>query len=230
MTIFEYLKEPHPWFNTVDYHPWQIAMFIAGLLLWLGSYSDIIYNIVKRKSLVIPYGTVVTNYGWEISAAIFFVPNMGKALVVGYWAWMIFDTFIFVNTLKLANTQCMIEAVKKKIKWYILLGIVLSFAMQSTFMVEFDLPMAPVSANIINVYMSIAFLYLLYVPGQRNSLITAWTKFLGTAVINVMFYTKYPDNYALMTLAITCAIFDILYIYLLTKKNRNHEEPGPVAA
>lgn len=223
MNIFEYFQEPHPWFNTVDYAPWQIAMFITGTLLWLVSYIDILHNIKKNKMLVIPYGTVITNYGWEISAAFFFLPDMGKALVIGYWAWMIFDTFIFANTLKYADKQCMIAPIRAKIKWYIVVAIILSFALQCTFMVQYDLPMAPISANIINVYMSIAFLYLLYIPNQKNSLVTAWTKFLGTAIINVMFYTKYPENYHLVTLAISVAIFDILYIYLLSKQARNEK-------
>jgi hypothetical protein len=55
MTIFEYVKEPHPWFNTVDYEPWQIAMFITGTLLWLVSYADIIVHIRSKKALIIPY-------------------------------------------------------------------------------------------------------------------------------------------------------------------------------
>lgn len=224
MNIFEYLSEPHAWFNTVDYHPWQIAMFITGTLLWLVSYIDIIYNIRKRQMLVIPYGTVITNYGWEIAAAFFFLPDMGKTLVIGYWAWMIFDTYIFVHTFKYAYKQCLIEPIRAKIKWYIVVAIVLSFALQCTFMIQYDLPMAPISANIINVYMSIAFIYLLYIPGQKNSLITAWTKFLGTAIINIMFYTKYPDNYHLVSLAISVAIFDIAYLFLLYRRKSTHEK------
>lgn len=222
MNIFEYLQEPHPWFNTVDYAPWQIAMFLTGTILWLISYSDIIYNIRKHQILVIPYGTVITNYGWEISAAFFFLPDMGKALAIGYWTWMLFDTYIFVHTYKYAYKQCLIEPVKAKIHWYIIVAIILSFIIQCTFMVRYDLPMAPISANIINVYMSIAFIYLLYIPGQKNSLLTAWTKFLGTAIINVMFYTKYPENYHLISLAISVAIFDILYIYLINKTKSIH--------
>jgi hypothetical protein len=220
MTIFEYIKHPHPWFNTTDYFPWQIAMFIIGSVLWLVSYADIIYTIRKHKMLVIPYGTVLTNYGWEISAAIFFLPDMGKALVVGYWAWMLFDTYIFMSTFKYAAQQCLIEPIRQHIKPYLFIGILISFAIQCTFMREYDLPMAPISANIINVYMSIAFIYLIYIPGQKNSLLTAWTKFLGTAIINVMFYTKYSDNYTLMTLAVSCAVFDILYIAMIYKSRR----------
>jgi hypothetical protein len=152
------------------------------------------------------------------------MPDMGMALVVGYWLWMIFDTYIFANTYRYAKEQCLLPPVRNNIKWYITIGIVLSFAMQCTFMIFFDLPMAPVSANIINVYMSAAFIYLLYVPGQINSMLTAWTKFLGTLIINIMFFTKYPDNYHLVTLAVSVAVFDILYIRLLTKKNKESEK------
>jgi hypothetical protein len=221
MNIFEYLKHPHPWFNTEAYHPWQIAMFLIGTLLWLVSYIDIITNIRKKQQLAIPYGTVLTNYGWEISAAIFFVPDMGKALVLGYWLWMIFDTYIFASTFKYAFKQSLIPQIRDHIKWYLIAGILVSFSTQVTFMVRYDLPMAPISANIINVYMSIAFIYLLYIPGQLNTKLTAWTKFLGTAIINIMFFTKYPGNWHLVTLAVSCAVFDILYIVLLNKKSTN---------
>lgn len=218
MNIIEYLQESHPWFDTTHYKPWQIVMFITGMVLWLICYMDVIKNIRSNKTLVIPYGTVLTNYGWEVSCALFFVPDMGKAVVLGYWAWMIFDTYIFINTFRYAYKQCLIEPIKKNIKIYLVLGILVSFFTQVTFIVKYDLPMAPVSANIINVYMSVAFIYLLYIPGQINALLTGWTKFLGTAIINIMFVTKYPDNYCLLTLAISCVIFDVLYIYLSKKK------------
>lgn len=218
MNIIQYLKEPHPWFNTIDYKPWQIAMFVTGMVLWLVCYMDVISNIRKNKTLVIPYGTVLTNYGWEVSCALFFLPDMGKAIALGYWAWMIFDTYIFISTFKYAYKQCLIQPIQKDIKFYLVIGILVSFFTQVTFIVRYDLPMAPVSANIINVYMSVAFLYLLYVPGQINAKITGWTKFLGTAIINVMFVTKYPDNYCLLTLAISCAIFDVMYIYMSNRQ------------
>lgn len=221
MNIIEYFKHPIVWFDTTNYEAWQIAMFGLGAILWVVCYIDILVQIRRKQTLAIPYGCVVTNYGWEIGAALFFLPDMGFALVVGYWAWVILDTFIFYNTIKFGHKQCLIPFFKKKLKNFLLVGILISFFVQVTYMLEYDLPMAPLSGDIINLYMSIAFLYLLFIPGyEGNTLITAWCKFLGTGIINIMFYTKYPENYFLVSLAISIAIFDVLYIVLLSRKMR----------
>ncbi|HYK48032.1 MAG TPA: hypothetical protein VEV83_22795 [Parafilimonas sp.] len=219
MTIFEYLKEPHPWVDLNNYTWWQVAMFFTGSVLWLVCYIDTIRDIRKKKTINIPIGCVVTNYGWEIAASTVFVPNMGKLLVVAYWAWMILDTYIFASTFRYGYKQCLIPFFKNKIRFYLAIGIVVSFITQATFMVKYDIPMAPVSGDIINLYMSVAFLYLLTIPGyEGNSLVTGWSKFLGTGIINLMFALKYPDNYFLISIGISCAVFDILYIVLLHRK------------
>jgi len=194
INILEYLKEPQPWFNTDCYEPWQIIMFVIGALLWVIVYVDTIRDIFKKQTLNIPFGAVITNYGWEISAAIFVVPNMGKALVIGYWAWMVLDTVIFYNTIKLAHKQCRVDFFKKHLTPLLLiLCLAISMSTQLTFIQEYDIPMAPVSANIINLYMSIAFVYMVFIPNfEGNSLVTGWAKFLGTLIINIMFSLKYP--------------------------------------
>lgn len=222
MTIFEYIKQPeHPWIDLTKYTLTQVIMFFTGSVLWLVCYIDTLIDIRKKQSINIPVGCVITNYGWEISAALFFVPDMGLLLVIAYWAWMLFDTFIFASTFKYGYKQMMVPFFKKNAHYFIILGILISFSTQATYMVKgFDIPMAPISGDIINLYMSAAFLYLLFIPNyQGNSMVTAWSKFLGTGIINVMFYTKYPDNYFLVAIGISIAILDILYIWLLYRKN-----------
>lgn len=221
MTVFEYFKEPQPWINLSYYTLWQVIMFFTGSLLWLVCYMDTIIGIRKKQTLAIPVGCVVTNYGWELAASTVFLPNMGKLLVFAYWGWAIFDTYIFISTFRYGYKQCQVDFFKKRIHWFLAMGIVISFITQATFMVQYDIPMAPVSGDIINLYMSVAFLYLLTLPGyEGNSLITGWSKFLGTGIINLMFALKYPTNYFLISIGISCAIFDILYISLLYKKRR----------
>ena len=119
MTIFDYFREPQPWINLDYYTWWQVAMFFTGALLWLVCYADTIIDIRKKKTLNIPIGCVVTNFGWEISAAIFFVPNMGKLLVIAYWAWMLFDAYIFASTFKYGYKQVMNEFFRKRIHFYL---------------------------------------------------------------------------------------------------------------
>ena len=221
-TIFEYLREPHPWVDLTYYTWWQVAMFFTGAVLWLICYAHTLMDIRRRKVVNIPIGAVCTNYGWEIATSLFFVPNMGKLLVIAYWGWMALDTFIFISALRYGYKQCRFEFFRKNIKVYLIAGILASFLLQATFITQYDLPMAPISANIINVYMSVAFLYLLVIPDAAGkSLVTAWSKFLGTFIINVMFCTRYPDNYFLIAITLVVAVFDVWYIVLLYgRKNR----------
>lgn len=221
MTIFEYVKQPHPWIDLSHYTLTQVILFFTGSLFWLVCYADTLIDIRRKKTINIPVGCVITNYGWEIATCLFFVPDMGKLLVVAYWAWMLFDTFIFASTFRYGHQQMMVPFFKRNAVIFIAAGIVISLSTQATYMLKgFDIPMAPISGDIINLYMSAAFLYLLFIPGyEGNSMVTAWSKFLGTGIINYMFYTKYPDNYFLVAIGISCAALDIAYIVLLHKKN-----------
>ena len=221
MSIFEYLKHPHPWLDTSNYALWQIILFFAGSLLWLICYIDTIFDIRTKKVVNIPAAAVILNFGWEIAACFFFVPNMGKLLVAAYWAWMLCDIYIFYSLFRYGFKQMRIDFFKQHAHFFILGGIVISFLSQCTYMVQYDLPMAPITGYIINLVMSISFLYLLFIPDFKwYSRITAWSKFLGTGIISIMFFTKYPSNNFLTVMYVAVAAFDILYIILVYKKLR----------
>ena len=218
-TIFQYLKEPHPWLDFQKYNGWQVALFFTGCVLWLVCYIDTILDIIRKKMVNIPVAAVLLNFGWEIAACLFFVPDMGKLLVIAYWAWLLCDCFIFYSLFRFGYKQMMISFFIKNAHFFVIAGIIISFLSQCTFMLQYDLPLAPLTGYMINLVMSISFLYLLFVPGFNGySKVTAWSKFLGTGLISIMFLTKYPDNYFLIILYISVALFDILYIILLNKK------------
>jgi len=219
MTIFEYLKQPHLWLDTNNYSLTQIILFFIGSVLWLVCYADTLLDIKNKKTLNIPLAAIVLNFGWEIAACWFFVPNMGKLLVAAYWAWMCFDIFIFANTFRYGYKQVMNSFFRDRIHFFLGIGIVISFLSQVTYMVQYDLPMAPITGYIINLVMSVSFLYLIIIPGyEGDSYVTGWSKFLGTGIISVMFYTKYPKNHFLIAMYIAVALFDVLYLVLLHKK------------
>lgn len=222
-TIFEYLKEPHPWFDTTHYTPAQIGMFFAGAVMWVIVYINTIYRARKYRRLDIPIIAVCLNWGCEISTAIFFVPDMGNALVLAYWAWMVLDGFIVWELFKYGRHQVRVEYFKKNFFRIMAICFVFSFFIQRYFIVQYDLPMAPLDSYIINLVMSVCFLYLVFLPGYENdSIITSWGKMLGTGIISIMFFTKYPDNNFLTSLYIACFVFDLWYLILLyqIKKKR----------
>lgn len=219
MNIIDYLSEPQPWLNTADYHLYQIILFFIGSVSWLICYLIIINGIRKNKIHKIPIAAVLLNYGWEIATCLFFVPDMGKLIVLAYWGWMIFDTYIFITLFKYGYKQMRLDYFIKNAHFFMISGLIISFIVQSTFIIEYDIAMAPVSGYIINLVMSAAFLYLFFLPEKLfASKGVAWTKFLGTGIISIMFYSKYPDDYFLLSMYFAVAFFDIIYLYLLYSK------------
>lgn len=220
MTIFEYLQSPHPWFNTVDYTVLQIVLFTTGAVLWVAAYINTIYWIRKKETLDIPAIAITLNFGCEITTAIFFVPNMGNALVLAYWAWMVLDAYIIYSLYKFGYKQMRVDFFKERFHKFLIVGLIVSFFVQCTFILRYDLPMAPLDSYVINLVMSICFIYMFFIPGyEGNRKLTGWTKFLGTGIISIMFQSKYPENYFLTSLYVFCALFDVYYLYLLYKVN-----------
>jgi hypothetical protein len=215
------LRESHPWFDTSNYTLTQILIFFFACLLWVVAYIVTIRVIIKKKTLAIPVIAICLNFGYEVTCAFFFLPNMGKAVVVGYWAWMVLDCFIIIHAYRYGDKQIRNPYIKANFKWLFLLGAVIAFVVEFFFITSYDIPMAPFDAYLINFTMSVCFIYLVFIPGyEGNSLLTAWTKFFGTAWTSVMFQMRYPDNHFLTSLYIATAIFDVFYIYLLYQKRK----------
>ncbi|NCU02426.1 MAG: hypothetical protein GXC73_00435 [Chitinophagaceae bacterium] len=221
MTIWEYLQEPHPWFDTSNYTPLQIGLFFTGAVLWIVAYIIIIYMAIKKKTVIIPAAAVVCNFGNEVGGAIFWVPDMGNALVLAYWCWMLLDIFIVINLFRYGYKQFTTDFFRKNIRKLVALGLAGSIPLSCFFMVQYDLPMGVIDAYIVNVVMSVAFISLLFVPNfPEHSVALAWSKFLGTGIISIMFQTKYPDNHFLSVVYVVVATFDILFLVLMYQKRR----------
>jgi hypothetical protein len=219
-TIFEYFQNPIIWFNTKDYTVLQIVLFTTGAVLWVAAYINTIYRIRKKQTLDIPAIAITLNFGCEVVTGIFFLPNMGFALVIAYWAWMVLDAYIIFSLFKYGYKQMRVNFFKQNVHKLLAIGLLASFLVQCSFIVKYDLPMAPLDSYVINLVMSVCFIYMFFIPGyEGNSKLTGWAKFLGTGIISVMFQTKYPDNYFLTSLYIFCALFDVFYLYLLYKVN-----------
>lgn len=214
-SIWQYAEHwsEHPWFDTGNYTWWQIALFLTGAVLWIIVYVDTIYHIIKFKTVNIPLIAICLNFGFEVTTSLAFVPNMGKALVLAYWAWMVLDIFIVYNMFKYGYKQIRIEALKPHLTGTLAAGVIMGLTLQYFFITEYDLPMAPLSGYIISLEMTMCYMYMLFIPNfVGNTLLTGWSKFIGNALISIMFQTKYPENYFLTSLYLSTAFFDIWYI------------------
>lgn len=218
VNIIDYFKTPQPWFNTTDYSIAEIVLFTTGAVLWVIAYINTLIWIRKRQVLDIPAIAIVLNYTCEITTGFFFLPNMGLVLVIAYWAWMVLDTFIVIALFRYGYKQMRVDYFRQHVRPFLVVGLLVCFAVQCTFIVAYDLPMAPLDSYMINLIMSVCFIYMYFIPGyEGNRKLTAWTKALGTGLISIMFQIKYPDNTFLTSLYVSCAVFDAFYIYLLYK-------------
>ena len=70
---------------------------------------------------------------------------------------------------------------------FLVVGLIVSFFVQCTFIVRYDLPMAPLDSYVINLVMSVLFvgMYFARPDGAGLSKTVAWTKFVGTLCYSV---------------------------------------------
>ncbi|MCD6064911.1 MAG: hypothetical protein K0R82_2822 [Flavipsychrobacter sp.] len=218
--LVDYIRTPHPWIDTSHYEMPVIVIFFCAAMLWVWAYIDAIRGIIKKKTIGIPVVAICLNFGYEVTTSLFFLPDMGMLVAFGCVAWMVLDIFIVVHAYRYGDKQIRNPYIKKNFKTLFLLGLVTAFIASYFFITNYDIPIAVFDAYIINLIMSVSFIYLVFIPGfEGNSLTTAWTKFLGTGLTSVAFLLHYNMPF-LTTLYIGCAVFDIYYIYLLYQKQK----------
>ncbi|WP_276134691.1 hypothetical protein [Polluticoccus soli] len=218
--LVDYIRTPHPWVDTTYYELPVVIIFFCAAMFWVWAYIDTIRGIIKKKTIGVPVVAICLNFGYEVTAAFFFLPDMGKAVVFGYVGWLVLDLYIVIHAFRYGDKQIRNPYIKKNFKTLFLVGLVMAFTAEYLFMTNYDIPIAVFDAYIINLIMSVSFIYLVFVPGfEGNSLVTAWTKFLGTGLTSVAFLLHYHIPF-LTTLYVGCAVFDIYYIYLLYQKRK----------
>jgi hypothetical protein len=208
-----------PWINLDKYTLPQVLFFFTGALLWVYAYIRVVILNFKKKTVGIPLAAICLNFGWEVATVFFYPPDMGKLIVWGYRAWMIIDVIIVIQMFLYGTIQIRNEWVKKNINYFIVVGLLGGTLTHIFYMTEgFEMPMAVISAYIINLAMSIAFVGLIMNPAFNGlSKSVAWTKGIGTGIISVSFFLKYPTIHFLTTMYVLTLLFDIAYIYLLKK-------------
>jgi hypothetical protein len=221
MNIIEFFETPQPWFNTADYTVPEIVIFFGAAMFWVWTYLETIRIIRRNKTIGIPVVAVCLNFGFEVTTSFFFLPNMGKLVVFGYWAWMLLDCYIVYHTFFYGHKQLLIPFMRRHFKLFFVGGALFAFILEYLFIQSHDIPDSPYDAYLINFTMSMCFLYLAFLRNfDGNSLIIAWTKFLGTGWTSVVFWMRYPEDHFLITLYIGTALMDILYIHLLYLRRR----------
>lgn len=212
--------ETGPWFNTEKYPEWVMWVFMAGCVAWLIAYALMFVHARKTKTMDYPYVGQASSFAWEFwfGLGIVRVTDMGLFFQVLYLLWFVFDCFLVVMTWKYGMKQEVTASAKKSFHAKFVGSFIFWLAVWYPFMMVFDDPVGCFSGWVCNNVISTLFVFQkLKQPGWGRNRLVAICKFLGTLFCSIVVWTHYSSNTTLAVLAVTFALWDIVYIYLVFK-------------
>lgn len=209
--------------NLTDYTALQLALYAGGAYLWVVAYVIYIRNGIRYQYVEMPAFAAAGNIGWEFCWALLFRTNLGELSRYAHFAWFALDLVIFWLVLKHGKKQTDLPWLRRLWVPVMLFCAVASGLFYGSFVRQgFDVGSTIQSAYICQ--LPISFLYIPLMLRQKDlrafSLWTAWTRTLGTGVIGVFAFMRYPDHSFLLTMAVIAAAVDFVYIYLLAQRKR----------
>ena len=209
----------------------NILVIISGIA-WTIVYIELIRKGFKDKACGMPLFALTLNFAWEVLYALdglFISKSFILAQTIANVVWAFFDIFILV-TWFMYGKKYMSKNAKKYFISYTILALIVGFVMQIAFYVSCNTKeIASIySAYAQNVAMSIMFVITLFRRGNTKgvSLIAAISKCIGTltpTIYGAIFALKLGlNNYIILT-GILCFVFDLIYIYFLTRFKKQEE-------
>ncbi len=209
--------DPWTWFNLVG---------AAGCVCWIVAYFAIIRTSHRDRANGLPMVAVGLNVSWELLASFWF-PNP-----VALWhafdrIWLVVDVVIVAQLLRYGRPLQRIPEIRDH--FYLVFAIIVGagFIGQYTFVADYPDRLGLVVAFLINLVMSILFVFLYFDRrGDRRGISTAgaWFKMLGTLGTSIECHWVVrmvdPELGGLGFLTFLCvSIFavDCLYIALVSR-------------
>jgi hypothetical protein len=209
--------------NLRDYTGGQLAFYAVGAYLWVVAYLIYIRNGWKFGVVEMPAFAACGNVGWELCWALFFRTDLGTLSAWAHQAWFFFDLIIFYFVLKHAHKQTDLPLLKRYWTPICLFVLACSAAFYGTFVMQgLDVGSTIQSAYICQ--MPISFLYIPLLLKQKSlvgwSYTAGWARTLGTGLIGVFAFMRYPDHPFLLTMAVIATVVDFIYLYLFVQHRR----------
>jgi hypothetical protein len=204
-----------------------VGVSCVGFILWLYTYVLAMKFGRAHKSYAVPCLAICLNFGWEFLAT--FVWNMKFEIWhIGCLLWMLFDVVIVYQLLRYGARVQVIPELRDNFKWLIPLTFVLCAVGQFTFALWAQDSMGIVDSFLINLVMSISFIFMYFTRREADDLTygVAWYKMLGTGIVSVsmipLFPLLYPNSNTSFMWFLCPLIFvvDCVYIGLLAKARR----------
>jgi hypothetical protein len=211
-----------PLINLQDYDHTGLLFNGIGCLFWVLAYALLVYEIRRKKFVEMPAYIAGANIGWELVWGFIYHPDTGLLYEWSYKAAFLLDCFIFYSIMRYGTKQPMNAESRR----HFLLFCGVNFLFWVLFSITlfrdgYDTPIGAYSGFIINVILSLQCIFMLFQTGEteRFSVLFAWCRMLGTALISVSLWFFYPKNESMKLLGIACFILDSVYIYVLWKRH-----------
>jgi hypothetical protein len=205
------------WFNTAQYPVPLLILFGVGCFGWVVAYVAIVRNALHSQFLEIPAGAVVANIAWEFVWGFLYPNELGRFFSWGYRIWFFFDLGIVYMLFRFGARQVELPELKAVFRPACVFGIV-AWAVGIYFFVGegYDTGYGAISGYILNTMMSALYVVIILRHGHlyEFSLVVAWSKMLGTALLTVFNFIVQPHNPYLLLLCLLTLALDLLYIGL----------------
>lgn len=231
----------------------KIVLTIVSGVCWTLVYIDGIRIGFRDKSYAIPFYALALNFAWELLYTYFGFRTNGVTVQNGFNAvWFMFDVGILYTYFKFGrkyfpgfqdqppatasgsdtiSPSAHADSTDKYFVAWSVIGLITAFGVQYAFRREFGVSKAAAySAFPQNLIMSILFIGMLVKRGSREgqSLTIAVNKWLGTLAPTILYGAigegGFPrGSFLILTVGLFCSVFDLIYIWLLAKKNHSRQ-------
>jgi hypothetical protein len=198
----------------------ELFLTLVSGIAWTVVYIESIRLGFKHKTYTIPFFALVLNIAWEGLYAFHGLSEF--PLEVQPWVnlvWFILDLGIVASFFLFSSRKSEAKDARAFTLSWSLLGLVMAIVLQIAFLCEFKELGIIYSAFIQNLIMSVTFVGMLMSrkSAEGQSLLIAIAKMLGTLAPSILF-TIVTKSVLIMSLGAFCAIYDLIYIGLLTKR------------
>lgn len=216
-------------FNLKEYTPAQLIIYASGAYLWVVAYVIYIRNGFKYGVVEMPAFAAASNLGWELCWSLIFVTDLGPLCVWAHKAWFVLDVVIFYLLLRHGAKQTDLPLLKR----YWVAACFFVFVAAAFFYGSFVKQGFDVGSTIQSAYvcqLPISFLYIPLMLRQKSlvgwSMWAAWARTIGTGVIGIFAFMRYPHLPFLLSVAVISTLVDFIYIGLFVQRRRELAAAG----
>lgn len=211
--------------NSTAYSDAELFWYFGGFLAWTPAYVAVLVIGLRQRRLEIPVLAATGNITWEALWGFAYGGDldMGWGLQVIYIGAFVLDAGILYFAFRYGKAQSMAPLIRR---WWGLLvcGLLAGWCALIAGLEASgrDLPLGSVSAYLVNLAVSGVYLWsaLTLADTRHLSWTVAWSKFIGTAMVTVFVFLRYPDDQFTIALAVVVGIIDVVYIGVLVARRR----------